>query len=280
MDESLHEAMEEGSVEGAEDAGNVDPAVVENASVEYLGRWNRLVSTTNWEKGRILCEWRHELLGAGAPLEAATDEAWSRRVGNVSPQHVGRLRRVYQRFGEVHTQFAGLYWSHFQAALDWHDAEMWLEGAVQSGWSVAAMRTQRWQAIGSPADQRPREEDIVAAEVDEDAEVAEGPASDPFGPSLREVHDPGAEQDSAPNRVEQEERDAADEEAPWSEVPAATEPIRPFEGLPHLPGDLADAFEGFKLAILNHKLAGWRDTSVDDVLTVLDALKQLALAPA
>lgn len=80
--------------------------------------------------------------------------------------------------------------------------------------------------------------------------------------------------------MEQEERDAADEEAPWSEVPAATEPIRPFEGLPHLPSDLADAFEGFKLAILNHKLAGWRDTSVDDVLTVLDALKQLALAPA
>lgn len=279
MDESLHEAMGEEVVEGAEDVGSVDPAVVENASVEYLGRWNRLVSTTNWEKGRILCEWRQELLGAGAPLEAATDEAWSRRVGNVSPQHVGRLRRVYQRFGEVHAQFAGLYWSHFQAALDWHDAEMWLEGAVQNGWSVAAMRTQRWQALGSPADQCPREEDIVAAEVDEDTEAAESPASDPFGPSLREVHDPGAEEQAGPERAE-EEHDAADEEAPWSEAPAAAEPIRPFEGLPHLPSDLADAFEGFKLAILNHKLAGWRDTSVDDILTVLDALKQLALAPA
>ena len=35
------------------------------AATEYVGRWNRLVSTTNWEKGRIICEWREALRQAG-----------------------------------------------------------------------------------------------------------------------------------------------------------------------------------------------------------------------
>ena len=74
-----------------------------------------------------------------------SDEAWSREVGGVSPQHVGRLRRTYERFGAVHKQYPGLYWSHFQAALDWPDAEMYLEGAVQNDWSVSQMRNQRWE---------------------------------------------------------------------------------------------------------------------------------------
>jgi len=280
MDEPLHDAVEEVFAENADGAGSVDPGVVESASAEFLGRWNRLVSTTNWEKGRIICEWRQDLLAAGAPLEAATDEAWSRRVGNVSPQHVGRLRRVYQRFGEVHAQFPGLYWSHFQAALDWHDAEMWLEGAVHSAWSVAAMRTERWQAMGSPRDQRPRDEEVVSADMDEDVDAAGDSTADTLGPSLREVHDPEGEREAEAGGLEAGEQDAADEEAAWSDAPAVAEPVRPFENLPPLPRDLADAFEGFKLAILNHKLSGWRDTSLDDVLVVLDALKQLALAPA
>jgi len=59
---------------------------------------------------------------------------------------------------------------------------------------------------------------------------------------------------------------------------AVAESIRPFENLPALPRDLSEAFEGFKLAILNHKLAGWREVGAADVLTVLDALKQLVLA--
>ncbi len=118
------------------------------ASTEYVGRWNRLVSTTNWEKGRIIHEWRAALRQSGAPPADSTDDAWSRQVGGVSPQHVGRLRRVFERFGAVFTQYGGLYWSHFHAALDWPDAEMYLEGAVQNGWSVPEMRNQRWEAMG------------------------------------------------------------------------------------------------------------------------------------
>jgi hypothetical protein len=145
----------------------MDAALLEDASAEFLGRWNRLVSTTNWQQGRIISPWRQNLLSAAAPIQFCSDDAWSRRVGNVSPQHVGRLRRTYEQFGEVHEQYPGLFWSHFQAALDWPDAEMWLEGARLSGWSVAQMRRQRWQATGAVADQEPHDGDVVDAEPDE-----------------------------------------------------------------------------------------------------------------
>src|SRR4051812_31545091 len=109
-------------------------ALIDQTSEQYLGQWKRLVSTTNWEKGQIIHEWREALRGSDAPAGEYSDESWSRRVGNVTPQHVGRLRRAYERFGAARGEYAGLFWSHFQAALDWEDAEMWLEGAVQSGW--------------------------------------------------------------------------------------------------------------------------------------------------
>ena len=253
-----------------------DAAVMEEKSAEYAGRWNRLVSTTNWEKGRIISQWRQSLMQAGGPPQSWSDEAWSGRVGGVSPQHVGRLRRVYEQFGEVYPQYPGLYWSHFQAATDWNDAEMWLEGAVQSEWSVAQMRAQRWEALGAPADQKPRPEDVIATELDEDAGTIDDRAPRTLDDSLQLVHDPGAEPFEA---------DAAGSVVPFDELPPAAEatipePVRPFENLPELPADLRDAFEAFKLAILNHKLSGWREISCDHVLSVLDALKQLALAPA
>ena len=98
--------------------------------------------------------------------------AWSRLVGGVTGQHVGRLRRVYQRFGATFQQYRGLYWSHFHAALDWDDAEMWLEGAVGSSWSVAQMRDQRWETLGKLEADKPQTADVVASETDEDFEPA------------------------------------------------------------------------------------------------------------
>ena len=133
-------------------AGEMPPAenpVDRDGLNEYLGRWNRLVSTTNWEKGRIVAEWREALIEAGAPAAAYSDEAWSRRVGSVTPQHTGRLRRVYQRFASMREAYPGLYWSHFQAALDWDDAEMWLEGAVQNRWSISQMQGERSRTLGA-----------------------------------------------------------------------------------------------------------------------------------
>ncbi|MGC3969370.1 MAG: hypothetical protein QM775_19025 [Pirellulales bacterium] len=149
------------------------------ASQPFIGRWGRLVSQTNWEKGRIIAEWRKALVSAGVAPHEYADEAWSRLVGQVTPQHVGRLRRTYVRFHGQQTSFDGLYWSHFLAALEWNDAELWLEGAVLNGWSISEMRAKRWETLGSPVGEEPREADVVAADVDEDAgPTVEGSAAE------------------------------------------------------------------------------------------------------
>ena len=269
-----------------ETKGTQDTLPVGETTQPFVGQWNRLVSSTNWEKGRIVCQWREALIAQGAPRSACSDETWSQHVGHVSSQHVGRLRRVYQRFGDVYSQYEDLYWSHFCAALDWNDAEMWLEGCVQNGWSVSQMRHQRWEALGAPADLKPREDEILLEES-----VGEQISQDAATVTAREetIHVPGAgpeeeatdegsrsradrsaaERSEAPEDVDSERDSERDSDEPGP---------RPFENLPDLPDDLAGALESFKLAILRHKLAGWEETSRDDVLAALDALKGLALA--
>lgn len=250
------------------------------ASTEYVGRWNRLISTTNWEKGRIILEWRKALEEAGVAAADFSDDAWSRQVGGVSPQHVGRLRRVYERFGQVHDQYAGLYWSHFQAAIDWPDAEMYLEGAVQSGWSVSQMRQQRCEATGDAA---PFEDAAANAAFDEDAFGGDDDApAATISESFGEVHgdDARSDDDFDAEPFDADRAIAADTAASVADDAVAMPLLRPFESLPALPSDVNEAFELFKLAILNHKVSGWRDIARDDVLSVLDALRQLALAPA
>jgi hypothetical protein len=262
-------------------------SAIDETSAAFLGRWNRLVSTTNWEKGRIIHEWRQALVDAKAPSAEYSDDAWSRRVGSVTGQHVGRLRRVYERFGGVHQDYSGLYWSHFQAAIDWNDAEMWLEGAIQNRWSVADMRRERWQAFGGSEAERPKECDIVPAEIDEDAELPEihrlglvssnGDAAPFDGPSGPRYDGPdfGDEPGSTSQRTGELGIDSADRGSA-----TAVPPVQPFADLPTLPDDLTDAFESFKLGILRHKTSGWKDVSCVDVLRSLDALKALATAPA
>lgn len=245
------------------------------ASQPFVGRWSRLVSTTNWEKGRIIVEWRESLVSQGLPVTEYSDDAWSRLVGGVTGQHVGRLRRVYQRFGKSREHYPDLYWSHFQAALDWDDAEMWLEGAKQSGWSVAQMRDQRWTTLGQVEADRPREGDIVSSETDEDAEPSRT-QTPPITGEYSEVSGPrhdGPDFGDAPSGAAAE----------WSADQVTAEPVelvRPFENLPDLPDDLADAFDGFKLAILHHKRDAWQAIAAADVLRTLDALKALVTAPS
>ncbi|HVX11177.1 MAG TPA: hypothetical protein VHC22_08360 [Pirellulales bacterium] len=273
-------------VQGVQRTSADDAVVIDETSVAFIGRWRGLVSTTNWEKGRIIHEWREALKSSGAAGHDYSDEAWSRRVGQVSGQHAGRLRRVYERFQDVRQSYTGLYWSHFQAAIDWSDAEMWLEGAVQNDWSVSEMRGRRWETLGDARQGSPSDEDAVEAEFDEDADPA----------AVAEVRDP-EDGDEAPSASARErsrrDEDASDDDAddatqgvPFdadaSDYPAESPsaPVRPFEHLPELPDDLAEAFESFKLAILHHKMADWRDVSRDSVLHSLDALKQLTQAPA
>jgi hypothetical protein len=254
------------------------PTVADKLSEDYLGRWNHLVSTTNWEKGQIIFQWRADLEVKSSPTGEFSDEAWSRRVGNVSPQHVGRLRRVFTRFNKVWQDYPGLYWSHFQSAVEWADAELWLEGASQNRWSVSQMRYARWEAMGAPADQKPRDRDIITAELDEDRSLGTdekqvttartATVRDPGGDTETFAPDYGEAQDASPEQVAQS-------------VSGRDEPpqIRPFAELPTLPADVSDSFESFKLAILHHKMQGWEEVHRDDVVSTLEALKELALAP-
>lgn len=248
------------------------------ASQPFVGRWNRLISTTNWEKGAIILQWRETLVAAGGPVTGYSDEAWCRLVGGVTPQHVGRLRRVQQRFGGAQASFAGLYWSHFFAALDWDDAEMWLEGAVQNRWSVSQMRNQRWETLGRVG-AAPQVTEEIASETDEDA-----PAADAERDTLRGSYDevPGPRHDG-PDFGDEDSpshsRMGGEDDASLDTAPAKVELVRPFADLPELPEDLAEAFDGLKLVLLRHKTDGWQRISSEATLAWLDAMKSLVTAP-
>lgn len=267
----------------AEIAADSAAPAVDKASSVFEGRWARLVSTSNWHKGRIIYEWRLVLKESEAPAAEYSDEAWSRRVGGVTGQHVGRLRRVYERFGDSQEQYAGLFWSHFQAALDWEDAEMWLEGAIQSSWSVSSMRKARWEAMGAPAELKPRDEDIITTEINEDLDAREGSSPDRVEAAYDEARSPAGPDFGDENDWEEkvpgsaasgmgDSRHAGDTEG----LPAETVAI--FKDLPHLPDDISEAFEAFKLAILRHKADNWTAVRREDVLSCLDGLKQLAIS--
>lgn len=242
---------------------------------EYVGRWKKLVSTTNWDKGRIICQWRDALIAADAPASVYSDGSWANLVGNVTPQHVGRLRRVYQRFGDFQDAYPGLHWSHFQAALDWDDADQWLDTAQQCGWSVSKMRSERWQANGAPADRRPRDEEIVTAEMDEDVNPRDD--SDAGGDALlddtRHTMREPSEQDDAPPFDADGDRASLEAMLDGDDRP----PARIFESVGDLPSDLADALEAMKIAIIHHRLSGWQAVSRDDIMTILNGLRKLAL---
>lgn len=247
----------------------------------FVGRWNRLISTTNWTKGQIILEWREALVSAGVPQQEHSDEAWAARVGGVTGQHVGRLRRVASRFAAVYEQYDGLYWSHFQAVLDWDDAEMWLEGAAQNGWSVAGMKKNRRETLGIVEEENSTPQDMVT-EIREDLVPS---LSSTISTTVNEIKaevrslNDGPIDDETP--ADQPVGSIA-EPVNVIEMPApdrAQNRVRPFEELGNLPADVVEAFECFKLAILRHKNQQWQEIAMADVLGTLDSLKELALAP-
>ncbi len=254
-----------------------DPEIAEIA-LPYIGLWNRLISTTNWEKGRIVSDWRDALIESGAKSQQYSDEAWANRVGGVTAPHVGRLRRVHDRFVSSYETYDGLYWSHFLAALDWDDAPLWLEGASKESWSVSQMRDQRWQALGAVESDRPLSGEIVVVDTDEDVVLpAQG------GGRTREYGDePGAASGPAPERPDFGDEDELTAVGGSSEATAAStfdqptadesSTVQPFAGLPELPDDLSDAIESLKLAVLRHKTASWADTTSETVQKYLDAV--------
>ena len=266
----------------AETAANATEVSISDETIEqsksFIGQWNQLISTTNWDKGEIISKWRASLKESNATVNEYSDEAWCQLVGGVTPQHVGRLRRTYDRFGKDYTEYKGLYWSHFYASLDWDDAEMWLEGAIQNKWSISQMRHQRWETLGSDPTDQPRASDIVATELTEESQTlalseqnrkndqnfVEGPVHE--GPDFGDEGDGKGEG-----------KKSADGMTALSEPTDEPEEFtaKPFEAFTDLPEDVLDALNAFKIAIITHKTNEWEDVSRDDMMDLLDALKQL-----
>jgi hypothetical protein len=272
----------------------INSPFIEELSNPYIGNWNTLISQTNWEKGAVILHWRQAMIDANLPRGAYSDEAWARRVGNVSSQHVGRLRRVAEHFGKKVNDYPNLYWSHFQTALDWNDAELWLEGAVQNHWSVAQMRVQRWEAVGAPEELKPRDEDIFTAELEEDelvrnetrtverrvqekdrteAKVSEIGAAD-IVEGFNSDMPPFEISDEKPRKKESKKSKSKNFDNYYNvstgEILATT--LKDFSDIP---SDLAESFETLKVAILNHKLAGWKNVAPSKLIRILDTFKSL-----
>ena len=274
-----------------------DTELLQATSAEFVGAWQALVSQTNWEKGKIILAWREALVATNAPVKEYSDEAWATLVGcSVTGQHVGRLRRVYQQFGAVQNDYANLSWTHFQIAMDWSDAEMWLEGAVQEKWSVSSMCENRWEATGAAASDKPQESDIIYAELDEDT-VA------PFQPTTKQsssTYAPGdstirGSYDQASGTQGFEGPDFGDASYQRSSgttptvVPSdnldgaprvvtdekSTATIQPFKDLADLPDDLQDPLDHLKIALLQHKANHWESVSEKTVVGHLNGLIQM-----
>jgi hypothetical protein len=281
VESSLESSVVEIETAAVSEAGpQGDAEIPTEQSSSFIGQWNQLISTTNWEKGQIIVAWRQEMAARDMSPTAYSDETWSRLVGGVSPQHVGRLRRTFERFGAVYQSYANVYWSHFYAALDWDDAEMWLEGAVQNRWPVSQMRTQRWEANGGDPLARPASAEIVVSELDEELSslsLTDNANAKPANANSKfDEYVPGP-RDERPDFGEDPgnaEVDAEGRVSITSENRAAG--VALFAAFEDLPDDVNDAAEDFKLCIIRHKADEWNEISQDNMLALLDALKQLA----
>jgi hypothetical protein len=63
-------------------------------SEPFVGRWNLLISQTNWEKGRIIFEWRAALIESGAGATSYSDEAWARSVSTSDSDNISQATQV------------------------------------------------------------------------------------------------------------------------------------------------------------------------------------------
>ena len=275
-------AIQEDSMESSE-SGRLEES--DSQSQVFVGRWHRLSSETNWEKGRIIAQWRAALIASGVPANQYSDEAWASRVGHVTCQHIGRLRRVYDRFGETYGEYPKLYWTHFWAAIDWDDAELWLEGASRSRWSISKMCRMRAESMqladGQTIDSVVHTEttridsetdDGFISQVDQSAEI-----EDSQDPSKERFE--SAPLDEGPDFGDEEQGSGLEQ---VSSASASTEPDlssetttakNPFDGIGNLPLDIVEAIDPLKLCILRYRANEWSGFSKSQMLALIEALK-------
>ena len=283
-----------GSVDALDEADDdlVPPEkepLIDEIALEYVGFWNALVSKTNWEKGKVIHQWRAKLIEEGLPRRIYSDETIAQRIGNVSPQHVGRLRRVYERFGESEP-LPNLYWSHYQAALDWEDADEWLSKASSEKLSVAQTRIARWEKTGAKLSHKPKEEDIVDSEKDEDVNPYNDSDSALTGSEIITPTSGSLTSDGS-KKKSKKKKDAQGGQGSLGEYGGETEPwegsstsfttsdvLDAISQLATLPEDLSESLEAVKIAILSHKLTGWKDVQPEQIAAYLSEFKRLLIS--
>lgn len=106
---------------------------------ELANEWAEICSCAQWAKGRIICEWWDITAGPSA-------DQFAQLIGGITATHVAQLRAVWLRFStdRFKAQYRGLRWAHFYAALEWPDAEKWLDLARRFNWDPGKMRMERW----------------------------------------------------------------------------------------------------------------------------------------
>ena len=240
-------------------------------SEQFLHQWNQLVSTTNWEKGKIICQWRDTLQAEGFSPHHFSDEAWSRHIGNVTPQHAGRLRKVFIRFGSVWQDYPGLYWSHFYAALDWEDSELWLEGAIQNRWSITQMRSARSKAQEEVKHTTAQVDDIRLQDIQEDI-VLGIDASSRVASSRNK--------NNSTTEMPQLEDSVAFSRSKLNTETASPDPLsEQMLGESTWPKDLQKVFRRLEKILLKHKESTWKEVNRESVLMKFDQLKQQIQQP-
>jgi len=75
-----------------------DTNLLQATSAPFVGAWQTLVSQTNWEKGKIILDWREALVAADAPVHEYSDEAWATLVELISKSlWIGPMRKCGSR---------------------------------------------------------------------------------------------------------------------------------------------------------------------------------------
>jgi hypothetical protein len=158
------------------------------------------------------------------------------------------------------------------------------------------MRIQRWEAIGAPEELKPRSEDVLTAELDDDVnprndsfaskdnstevkirEIGAADIVDGFDPS--DLSSPTNDNESKTKKKQKKSETKQYDSIPAGKILQTGEVLTNLSNnTATLPNDLAEAIESFKVAILNHKLASWQEVSVEVVMSCLDSLKALVIS--
>ncbi len=140
---------------------------------QLISRAQLALSSCNWSLGECAALWTKRY------AKGRTDAAFGEVLG-LSADQIYQRRRVWETFGDIHTQYTHLKWSHFYAALNWDDAAACLGWGDEIQATVSEMRAWRRAQHG---------EDLSLA-ANEESEVPFDPTGDFLTIETGVVRDP------------------------------------------------------------------------------------------